>query len=85
MPHAVIHLHPSAPPKPAEGAACNGCGVCCAWQPCPLGVLASAALLRAQRPGSRLPQRPDRRHPRPASAASASAPAPVHLDPMTKE
>jgi hypothetical protein len=50
-----------------------------------LGVLASAALLRAQRPGSRLPQRPDRRHPRPASAASASAPAPVHLDPMTKE
>jgi hypothetical protein len=44
MPHAVIHLHPSAPPKPAEGAACNGCGVCCAWQPCPLGVLASGHL-----------------------------------------
>lgn len=37
----VIHLQPQAPPKPATGAACNGCGVCCAWQPCPLGVLAS--------------------------------------------
>lgn len=42
-PHAptVILLHPEAPPKPAVGAACNGCGVCCAWQPCPLGVLVS--------------------------------------------
>lgn len=37
----VIHLHPDAPAKPPAGAACNGCGVCCAWQPCPLGVLAS--------------------------------------------
>jgi hypothetical protein len=44
MHHAVIHLHPRAPVKPAEGAACNGCGVCCAWQPCPLGVLASRRL-----------------------------------------
>lgn len=44
MQHAVIHLHPRAPAKPAEGAACNGCGVCCAWQPCPLGVLASRRL-----------------------------------------
>lgn len=35
----VIHLHAAAPAKPAAGAACNGCGVCCAWQPCPLGVL----------------------------------------------
>ena len=38
---SVIYLQPDAPPKPAAGAACNGCGVCCAWQPCPLGVLAS--------------------------------------------
>ena len=38
---AVIHLHIDAPAKPAVGAACNGCGVCCAWQPCPLGVLVS--------------------------------------------
>ncbi|MEK8050531.1 hypothetical protein AACH10_09800 [Ideonella sp. DXS22W] len=39
--HPVILLHADAPPKPAVGAACNGCGVCCAWQPCPLGVLVS--------------------------------------------
>jgi len=39
MAHTVIYLHAAAPPKPAVGAACNGCGVCCAWQPCPLGVL----------------------------------------------
>jgi hypothetical protein len=39
--HPVIHLHVEAPPKPAPGQACNGCGVCCAWQPCPLGVLVS--------------------------------------------
>jgi hypothetical protein len=44
MPHDVIHLHPLAPPKPPEGAACNGCGVCCAWRPCPLGALASRRL-----------------------------------------
>jgi len=41
MGHPVILLHPAAPAKPAPGAACNGCGVCCAWQPCPLGVLAT--------------------------------------------
>jgi hypothetical protein len=39
MTPSVIHLHVQAPPKPALGQACNGCGVCCAWQPCPLGVL----------------------------------------------
>lgn len=37
----VIHLHPTAPTKPATGAACNGCGVCCAAEPCPLGMLLS--------------------------------------------
>lgn len=37
----VILLHAEAPPKPAPGAACNGCGVCCAAEPCPLGVLLS--------------------------------------------
>lgn len=41
MPHQVIHLHPAAPAKPAAGAPCNGCGVCCAAEPCPLGVLLS--------------------------------------------
>lgn len=37
----VIHLHSDAPPKPAAGAACNGCGVCCAAEPCPIGMLVS--------------------------------------------
>ena len=39
--HQVIHLHPAAPPKPAEGAPCNGCGVCCAAAPCPIGMVFS--------------------------------------------
>lgn len=39
--YQTIHLHPLAPPKPALGAACNGCGVCCASEPCPIGVLIS--------------------------------------------
>ncbi|MDB5846838.1 MAG: hypothetical protein JWP29_590 [Rhodoferax sp.] len=37
----VIHIHPSAPPKPEFGAPCNGCGVCCLAEPCPVGVLYS--------------------------------------------
>lgn len=37
----VIHLHVAAPPKPDLGAPCNGCGVCCATVPCPLGMLLS--------------------------------------------
>lgn len=35
----VIHLEPAAPIKPAPGRACNGCGVCCAAEPCPLGIV----------------------------------------------
>jgi hypothetical protein len=37
----VIHIHRQAPPKPALGAPCNGCGVCCLAEPCPLGQLLS--------------------------------------------
>jgi hypothetical protein len=37
----VILLHPEAPPKPDPGAPCNGCGVCCAAEPCPVGQLLS--------------------------------------------
>jgi hypothetical protein len=37
----IIHIHPEAPAKPAEGKPCNGCGVCCATQPCPVGMLVS--------------------------------------------
>ena len=41
MSRQVIRLHPDAPVKPAEAAPCNGCGVCCAAEPCPVGVLVS--------------------------------------------
>lgn len=37
----VILIHPAAPAKPAEGQACNGCGVCCLSEPCPVGMLLS--------------------------------------------
>jgi len=37
----TIWLHRDAPPKPAFGAPCNGCGTCCAAEPCPLGMLFS--------------------------------------------
>ena len=39
MSRQVIRLHPAAPLKPPETAPCNGCGVCCAAEPCPIGVL----------------------------------------------
>jgi hypothetical protein len=39
MPPRLIHLQPAAPPKPAPGRACNGCGVCCSVEPCPLGIV----------------------------------------------
>jgi hypothetical protein len=37
----TIHIHPQAPTKVPEGVACNGCGVCCLFEPCPLGVVLS--------------------------------------------
>lgn len=37
----VILIEPAAPAKPALGAPCNGCGVCCLAEPCPLGMLVS--------------------------------------------
>jgi hypothetical protein len=39
--HQVILIHPDAPSKPGLGASCNGCGVCCLLEPCPLGVVLS--------------------------------------------
>ena len=39
MPQRTILLHPEAPPKPAAGRPCNGCGVCCAAEPCPVGIV----------------------------------------------
>ena len=38
---AVIYMRLEAPAKPAQGEPCNGCGVCCLSEPCPLGVLLS--------------------------------------------
>lgn len=35
--HPVILLQPEAPAKPLQGQPCNGCGVCCTAEPCPLG------------------------------------------------
>ena len=37
----AIHLEREAPQKPSVGEPCNGCGVCCLLEPCPLGVLLS--------------------------------------------
>lgn len=34
-----VALHAAAPPKPAVGVPCNGCGVCCSYAPCPLSRL----------------------------------------------
>lgn len=39
----IIHIHVHAPTKPAQGLPCNGCGVCCLAQPCPLGMVLSGA------------------------------------------
>jgi hypothetical protein len=41
MERRVILLQASAPAKPAFGQPCNGCGVCCTAEPCPVGVLLS--------------------------------------------
>ena len=32
----LIWLTSAAPVKPAPGQGCNGCGVCCAAEPCPV-------------------------------------------------
>ena len=37
----VIRIQAEAPAKPAFGTACNGCGVCCLSEPCPVGMLVS--------------------------------------------
>jgi Fe-S-cluster-containing hydrogenase component 2 len=39
--HPTILIHAEAPPKPALGEPCNGCGLCCLAEPCPVGMLLS--------------------------------------------
>ncbi len=39
--HTTIHIHPLAPAKVVVGAPCTGCGVCCVFAPCPLGMVLS--------------------------------------------
>ncbi|MBT0569412.1 hypothetical protein KIK84_03680 [Curvibacter sp. CHRR-16] len=41
MVRKTIYLQSRAPTKPDWGQPCNGCGVCCATEPCPIGVLVS--------------------------------------------
>jgi hypothetical protein len=35
----TIELHEKAPSKPDFGVTCNGCGICCAAEPCPVAYL----------------------------------------------
>ena len=35
----TLMVHADAPPKPAEGEACNGCGICCIAARCPVAWL----------------------------------------------
>jgi hypothetical protein len=35
----IIEIHPMAPHKPEFGTHCNGCGVCCAAEPCPVAFI----------------------------------------------
>lgn len=37
----IVWIAAAAPPKPALGAPCNGCGLCCLAEPCPVGMLVS--------------------------------------------
>lgn len=37
----LIRIHAIAPDKPPAGQPCNGCGVCCALEPCPAGIAAT--------------------------------------------
>lgn len=34
----IITIHAEAPQKPVLGQPCNGCGICCAAEPCPVSL-----------------------------------------------
>lgn len=40
-PPIIINIIPAAPHKQVLTSPCNGCGVCCLLEPCPLGILLS--------------------------------------------
>jgi len=37
--YQTIQIHADTPEKPAMGKPCNGCGVCCAAEPCPVSLV----------------------------------------------
>jgi len=37
--YPTIRIHAGAPIKPAVGQPCNGCGICCLAEPCPVSAL----------------------------------------------
>ncbi len=39
--YQVIHIRREAPSKPEPGEPCNGCGICCLSEPCPIGAVLS--------------------------------------------
>ena len=39
--YPTIYVAPEAPRKPVIGEACNGCGICCLVEPCPVGIAIS--------------------------------------------
>lgn len=43
----ILYIHAQAPVKPLRSAPCNGCGICCLAQPCPLGAVLSRRLTGA--------------------------------------
>jgi len=60
IPHQIVTLPREAPDKPAFGAPCNGCGICCAAELCPVGRI---VFRRRRGPCPALTwQAPERRH-----------------------
>lgn len=39
----VVQIHPLAPHPPGLGSPCNGCGLCCLAEPCPVGMVVTRA------------------------------------------
>jgi len=72
-PPRIILIQPEAPPKPALGEPCNGCGLCCLAEPCPVGMV-----LSLKRHGACSALRWDGAASRYVCGAMASAPWPLN-------